>query len=54
VKQTEVLDTNGILATMEDNSKQFQALVQMLCTNNAHSQNRNLVMIELKTYSKQY
>jgi len=35
VKQTAQLDSNGILATMEDNSKQFQALVQMLHRNNA-------------------
>jgi len=35
VKQRAQLDINGILAMMEDNSKEFQALVQMLHRNNA-------------------
>jgi len=35
VKQTVGLDTIGILATVEDNSEQLQALMQMLQRNNA-------------------
>jgi hypothetical protein len=37
MKHTVGLDTTGILATMEDNSVQFQALIKMLQRNNACS-----------------